>query len=492
MLADGERLVPGFRRRRALRVWTGVRPLFQDTKEDVASTRDVTRAHAARPRRARRGRPLRDDHRRQVHDLPADGRGDRRRGLPASSASSAPCRTATTPLPGSEVGEHYGLSERLAGARRRCSRTSSSASASSSRGRLEEAMLRRETANMNDLRRVLRLGMGPCQGGFCTYRAAGILHNLDGMSTDKANEALVGFLEERWKGIWPILYGDQVRQARLDDWIYQGVSTWPTSSDDRLPLRRRRGRRRCRRAVCRHPARRVRRERLRGRLRRRLDASGARHRRRARLRARAGRRARPRAAGVRGGEARASVRPAGRGRDRPGARLVRRAHCQTGRSPATHTWAGSSATCCCRPGSACRGRRRSFPRPSAMATSPTRRRSAVGVPRLRDLPCIALRRNLGRPRPSRRGHWSSTSRTAAPRTTRSVWRGSSTIRRFAPASRAGSRSSCGPASASGCPRSSGCAIRTAPSPTSRSGSGTTCSRSPPCRPRRPASACSRP
>ena len=25
------------------------------------------------------------------------------------------------------------------------------------------------------------------------------------------------------KGVWPILYGDQLRQARLDEWIFQGV-----------------------------------------------------------------------------------------------------------------------------------------------------------------------------------------------------------------------------------------------------------------------------
>ena len=46
MLEDGERLVPGFKQSRALRVWTGVRPLFEDHKEDAASTRDVTRSHA--------------------------------------------------------------------------------------------------------------------------------------------------------------------------------------------------------------------------------------------------------------------------------------------------------------------------------------------------------------------------------------------------------------------------------------------------------------
>ena len=35
--------------------------------------------------------------------------------------------------------------------------------------------------------------------------------------------ALRDFLQERWKGVWPILYGDQLRQARLDDWIFQGL-----------------------------------------------------------------------------------------------------------------------------------------------------------------------------------------------------------------------------------------------------------------------------
>src|SRR5215213_7911146 len=47
MLADGERLVPGFRDARALRVWAGVRPLFQDARAgEVSDTRDVSRTHA--------------------------------------------------------------------------------------------------------------------------------------------------------------------------------------------------------------------------------------------------------------------------------------------------------------------------------------------------------------------------------------------------------------------------------------------------------------
>jgi glycerol-3-phosphate dehydrogenase len=91
------------------------------------------------------------------------------------------------------------------------------------RSRLEQAMRDKATVNLDDIRRALRLGMGPCQGGFCTFRAAGILHEVGHLDGATADQALLGFLQERWKGSWPILHGDQLRQARLDDWIYHGL-----------------------------------------------------------------------------------------------------------------------------------------------------------------------------------------------------------------------------------------------------------------------------
>ena len=97
-------------------------------------------------------------------------------------------------------------------------------------------MQRRGTTSLDDIRRTLRLGMGPCQGGFCIYRATGILHGVDGISGSEANRALLDFLQERWKGVRPILYGDQLRQAKLDDWIFQGLldvehlPAWSTTS----------------------------------------------------------------------------------------------------------------------------------------------------------------------------------------------------------------------------------------------------------------------
>jgi glycerol-3-phosphate dehydrogenase len=91
------------------------------------------------------------------------------------------------------------------------------------RSKLEETMRRTGSTRLDDIRRQLRLGMGPCQGGFCNYRATGMLHGIDELSAQDANQALLDFLQERWKGTWPILYGDQLRQVRFDDWVFQGV-----------------------------------------------------------------------------------------------------------------------------------------------------------------------------------------------------------------------------------------------------------------------------
>ena len=224
MLVDGEKLVPGFRQARALRVWTGVRPLFEDAKASDSDTRDITRAHALLDHAERDGvsgfvtitggklttfRLMAQD----TVDAVCRQIGERR-----------PCITATAPLPGSEGEETYRLGERLQRKEQHLSEAQLICECEMvPRWKLEEAMRRRATTNLDDIRRLLRLGMGPCQGGFCIYRATGILHGLDGLGVDAADAALRHFLQERWKGVWPILYGDQLRQARLDDWIFQGV-----------------------------------------------------------------------------------------------------------------------------------------------------------------------------------------------------------------------------------------------------------------------------
>jgi len=63
--------------------------------------------------------------------------------------------------------------------------------------------------------------MGPCQGGFCASRTAGIAHEAGCWSAAQATELLRLFLKNRWSGIFPILNGAQAREASLDDWIYR-------------------------------------------------------------------------------------------------------------------------------------------------------------------------------------------------------------------------------------------------------------------------------
>lgn len=224
MLDDGERLIPGFRQARALRVWTGVRPLFEDAKTADTATRDVTRAHALLDHRARDGVDgfvTITGGKVTTFRLMAEETVD---AVCEILGRQAPCTTAVQPLPGSEEGANYRLGERLARkeARLRDEQVICECELVP-RDKLERTLERTGSANLDDVRRRLRLGMGPCQGGFCIYRAIGIMHARGGLGAEQANASLLAFLQERWKGVWPILYGDQLRQARFDEWVFHGV-----------------------------------------------------------------------------------------------------------------------------------------------------------------------------------------------------------------------------------------------------------------------------
>jgi glycerol-3-phosphate dehydrogenase len=58
---------------------------------------------------------------------------------------------------------------------------------------IERAIVQGEARTLDDIRREARLGMGPCQGGFCTLRAAGMLHNLRRPPVIEINAALRDF-----------------------------------------------------------------------------------------------------------------------------------------------------------------------------------------------------------------------------------------------------------------------------------------------------------
>jgi len=224
MLDDGEKLVPGCRQARALRAWSGVRPLFEDAKAADTDSRDITRAHALLNHQQRdgvRGFLTITGGKLTTFRLMAQQTVDR---VCLQLGERRLCTTAATPLPGSESGVHYKLGERLAAKEARLAGEQVICECELvARGALEETIRATAGIDLDDLRRRLRLGMGPCQGGFCIYRATGIMHGLGGVSAAEADRSLLDFLQERWKGVWPVLYGDQLRQARFDEWIFQGV-----------------------------------------------------------------------------------------------------------------------------------------------------------------------------------------------------------------------------------------------------------------------------
>jgi len=219
MLEEGEKLIPGLKQMRILRAWAGTRPLYQETA--TSKSRDISRAFA-----------LLDHERRDGVSgfiTITGGKWTTYRLMAEETVDLAckklgvdrPCRTQSEPLPGSTSKKFYQLGERLEKVERdetfgtlfcECEYVT--------RDDLVKAILNKGANTLDDIRRDVRLGMGPCQGGFCTIRAAGLLHELKNPGVEQTNGAIKDFLEERWKGLVPVLWGSQLRQERLNEFIF--------------------------------------------------------------------------------------------------------------------------------------------------------------------------------------------------------------------------------------------------------------------------------
>lgn len=88
---------------------------------------------------------------------------------------------------------------------------------------LDQAVQGKERFSLSDVRRLTRLGMGPCQGTFCTFRAAGYYHQSKNLQVTETNKLLKDHIQERWKGSKPILWGEQAQEAQLTRGIYLGL-----------------------------------------------------------------------------------------------------------------------------------------------------------------------------------------------------------------------------------------------------------------------------
>jgi glycerol-3-phosphate dehydrogenase len=231
-------MVPAIASGRVLRAFAGSRPLYKaeaPAGDGGGDTREVSRTFTVLDHASRDGL----DNMfsivggklttcRQMAEAVVDRLAER-------MGVTAPCTTAAELLPGADHGTH-----KVAGPLARVERDQAYGELVCecelvTRGQVGEAIAGGLT-ELEDLRRKLRVGYGPCQAAFCAWRAAGMLaeakeNGVAGAApaTERvgaAGPALVGlerFLEERWRGQRSTIWGDQARQALLNHAIYRGI-----------------------------------------------------------------------------------------------------------------------------------------------------------------------------------------------------------------------------------------------------------------------------
>ncbi|WP_300799263.1 anaerobic glycerol-3-phosphate dehydrogenase subunit A [uncultured Alistipes sp.] len=241
LLREGEKLAPQLAQTRILRAYAGVRPLV--ASDNDPSGRTVSRGivlldHAQRD--GLEGFITITGGKLMTYRLMAEWATDlvcKKLGI------DAVCRTAEIPLPGStenrrEVDRklrNKPLAQRRSTIARHGALATKIGDGDSIRnslvceceevsiGEVEYALENLSVNNLVDLRRRTRIGMGTCQGELCACRAAGIMGRRNPICARKAKADLVRFLNERWKGMEPIAWGDTLRESEYTTWVYESV-----------------------------------------------------------------------------------------------------------------------------------------------------------------------------------------------------------------------------------------------------------------------------
>ena len=225
IITEAAAVAPAIAQARALRTWAGVRPLYEPPNaehhdEDGRAVRRTFSVLDHATRDGVRGLVTVVGGKLTTCRLMAEKAVD---AVCAQLGVETACTTADEPLP-SEPPRLHRLSDRW---RKLEAGESSGALICEcemvTRPQLEQTIREygEQPVALDDLRRDLRLGMGPCQGGFCAYRAAGVLQEVKPHNDALPVRALADFVEERFRGVRPLLWGQQLRQFYLDEMIYR-------------------------------------------------------------------------------------------------------------------------------------------------------------------------------------------------------------------------------------------------------------------------------
>lgn len=252
LLREGEKLSPIMANTRILRAYCGVRPLV--ASDDDPSGRNVSRGivlldHAERD--GLEGFITITGGKLMTYRLMAEWATD---AICRKLNHSGTCTTAQTPLPGSRESAEKTLQRMISlpaplrgsavyrhGDRTpewlgnsRLQRSVVCECEAVTAGEVEYAVENLAVNNLLDLRRRTRVGMGTCQGELCACRAAGLLQRYRAATSAQSLTQLSAFLNERWKGMQPIAWGDALRESELTRWVYQGLCGLKKEPEDEI------------------------------------------------------------------------------------------------------------------------------------------------------------------------------------------------------------------------------------------------------------------
>ena len=241
LVTEGAKLAPSIMSTRILRAYAGVRPLVSADNDPTG--RNISRGIVCLDHEVRdgvKGLVTITGGKLMTYRLMAEMATDtvcRKLGVEKA------CETATTPLPGSEERSYEAVAQKIwespsTAQKAAASRMGTRASRIRTGNRHDEALIceceevsvgeinaaidRMDVSSLTDLRRRTRVGMGTCQGEFCACRAAGLLAKAHGC-VEKERADIADFLQERWKGNFPIGWGDTLREAEYTQWVYKHV-----------------------------------------------------------------------------------------------------------------------------------------------------------------------------------------------------------------------------------------------------------------------------
>ena len=236
LITEGEKLAPALASTRILRAYAGVRPLV--ASDNDPSGRSISRGIVCLDHETRDGLAgfiTITGGKMMTYRMMAEVATD----LACKKLHiDKPCATATTALPGSEEKKDeatlrtYSFAQKAADGRHgtytkqideadlvddalvcECEEVSV--------GEVKYAVDNLHVHNLLNLRRRTRVGMGTCQGELCSCRAANLLCKSETASKEAAD--LARFVDERWKGMKPVAWGDTLSEAQLTATIYEDL-----------------------------------------------------------------------------------------------------------------------------------------------------------------------------------------------------------------------------------------------------------------------------